>query len=647
MRRYDHLSVLKPPYCLYGIIILSLHCHPHPFPHSFPEGPNMLLMNISSHKSLRVYFPILIAAGLLLTSFVIYLCVRDSQESPKEKILGYTRDFYDKYSEKGGMADSTQSKILAEATANIDNDSLFFSEMKKFSRRMFQKGDQVIAFDYLKQIMAILEAESSHNNDLLRFKAYCYLLLGAATDEVGLTSLSQGYYFSGMNVADKVENSTIRDDFHNNLGVSMFRSGNTEKAESFFNKALEGVRTHNNKDLSNIIYNNMAAVNSEKGDFGKAIDYMLKAIQSVNSTTQKAEYYSLQTALGDLYLKNGELPMAYACLSNAFRNLDPVENKTYLYDASLLLADYFFQTAKDDSVRKYMEVARGLADLTNNPGHKLTLYDKEAEIASSQGNFKEAFAIAAESRRLKDSLYNAENSQRIERANNIYEIEKKAYEEKSGIATWNPVVVFTTMSLIVLLLVAVTVWIILMKRKNDRINTEKARTASELAEMRERQLAEERKIKEEKDEELRLFNQKLTSFTLERIKNNERIGEISTEAKRALINVGPRDKEQQALLKEIISKLEVLQSDTRWEEFQYYFEKVHPDFYTRLDAAHPDLTAKDRRLCALLSLGLSTKDIGLVTNLEVRSVESSRNRLRKKLGLENDRNLFDYIRTFS
>ena len=42
------------------------------------------------------------------------------------------------------------------------------------------------------------------------------------------------------------------------------------------------------------------------------------------------------------------------------------------------------------------------------------------------------------------------------------------------------------------------------------------------------------------------------------------------------------------------------------------------------------LTVKEKHLCAFISLGLSTKEIAAITFREVRSCESSRNRLRKK-----------------
>lgn len=590
------------------------------------------------------YLPFVLVVATIMAA-VICFCTYSNKENTDEDIFAYSQEFFDRY--YGGASDSALKQLLEDGRLKIDedNDSSFYADMKKFGRKMFEKGDQILAFEYLKNVLAILDGAGKGNDDMMRYKAYCYLLLGAATDEVGLSSLSQGYYFSGMKIADIIGDSAIKYDFYNNLGMSLYKGGSKDRAESFYRQALAGAKSIRNDVLLYIVYNNISELNAEKGDLASAIDNMLKAVQTVDKTSLAEDYYSLQSALGSLYIRDGNLPMAYACLSNAYRNQCSLGNKAFLYNTSLMLADYFNKTTKPDSVRKYMDIAWKMADVADNPWHKITLLDKESDMAVASGNYREAYGLQMRLKQMKDSLRNVENIQQIERANNIYEIEKKAFEEKQGIARWNPVVVFVLMSLVVLLLVAFAVCVMVVKRRSDRINEEKAQTASELAELREKQLAEERDRKEKQEEELRLFNQKLTSFTLERIKNNEKLEEVSMEMKKALVNVPPRDKDQQTLLRGIIAKVTALLSDTQWDEFQYYFEKVHPDFYLSLDKAHPDLTAKDRRLCALISLGLSTKDIASIINLEVRSVESSRNRLRKKLGLDNDQNLFDYIRS--
>lgn len=74
-----------------------------------------------------------------------------------------------------------------------------------------------------------------------------------------------------------------------------------------------------------------------------------------------------------------------------------------------------------------------------------------------------------------------------------------------------------------------------------------------------------------------------------------------------------------------------------------YFEQVHPSFYKNIEEKCPDLTIKEKRLCAFLRLGLSTKDIASITFTEVRSVESARNRLRKKLDIASDESLIEFL----
>jgi DNA-binding CsgD family transcriptional regulator len=52
------------------------------------------------------------------------------------------------------------------------------------------------------------------------------------------------------------------------------------------------------------------------------------------------------------------------------------------------------------------------------------------------------------------------------------------------------------------------------------------------------------------------------------------------------------------------------------------------------------------RLCALLRLNLSTKEIANMLNLTVRGVESARYRLRKKLGISEEARLTDFMINF-
>jgi DNA-binding CsgD family transcriptional regulator len=57
----------------------------------------------------------------------------------------------------------------------------------------------------------------------------------------------------------------------------------------------------------------------------------------------------------------------------------------------------------------------------------------------------------------------------------------------------------------------------------------------------------------------------------------------------------------------------------------------------------PALTPNERKLCALLRSGLSSKDIAILTFQNPQSVDVARYRLRKKLNMANEENLSDFL----
>ncbi|MEX0636555.1 MAG: LuxR C-terminal-related transcriptional regulator, partial [Ferruginibacter sp.] len=80
-----------------------------------------------------------------------------------------------------------------------------------------------------------------------------------------------------------------------------------------------------------------------------------------------------------------------------------------------------------------------------------------------------------------------------------------------------------------------------------------------------------------------------------------------------------------------------------WENFTKHFDKVHSDFVVNLKDKHATVTGNEIKLCAYLRMNLSTKEIAQLMNISVRGVEISRYRLRKKLQIASEMNLFDYL----
>jgi len=86
----------------------------------------------------------------------------------------------------------------------------------------------------------------------------------------------------------------------------------------------------------------------------------------------------------------------------------------------------------------------------------------------------------------------------------------------------------------------------------------------------------------------------------------------------------------------IISNINSLSLNEKWEEFNTSFEKLYPTFFSKMLEKYSDLTKNELRLSALLKLNLSTKEISTITQQSIRAIEMARFRLRQKMKLQKD-----------
>jgi FixJ family two-component response regulator len=70
---------------------------------------------------------------------------------------------------------------------------------------------------------------------------------------------------------------------------------------------------------------------------------------------------------------------------------------------------------------------------------------------------------------------------------------------------------------------------------------------------------------------------------------------------------------------------------------------LYPEFYNNLTSKYPNLNAGDIKLCAFLKLDFSNKQIAEYEHISVRTVESKKYRLRKKLELSKEIDLNKWV----
>ena len=151
----------------------------------------------------------------------------------------------------------------------------------------------------------------------------------------------------------------------------------------------------------------------------------------------------------------------------------------------------------------------------------------------------------------------------------------------------------------------------------------------------------ENRNKERLKSKLEMKERELVAFLLQLSQKNELLHRITRQLN-ALAKEGTETKSER--IQKLLQLLENQPDDTLdWDMVEVQLEKLHPGFMSRLLLKHSKLTAKDKKLCACLKLGLTSKEIAGLNNLTPQSVEIARVRLRKKLKLPHHIRLASYL----
>jgi DNA-binding CsgD family transcriptional regulator len=166
-------------------------------------------------------------------------------------------------------------------------------------------------------------------------------------------------------------------------------------------------------------------------------------------------------------------------------------------------------------------------------------------------------------------------------------------------------------------------------------------------------IKESRKREEKERELIQLRNEKLQSelefksnelanSTMAIIKKNEFLMNIKEILFHQKTELGSRypDKYYDKVIKKID---ENMTSQEDWKVFETNFDRAHDQFLKTLKDNYPELTPSDLRLCAFLRMNLASKEIAPLLGISVRGVENHRYRLRKKLNLEIESSLTEFI----
>ena len=175
-----------------------------------------------------------------------------------------------------------------------------------------------------------------------------------------------------------------------------------------------------------------------------------------------------------------------------------------------------------------------------------------------------------------------------------------------------------------------------LKEQRERFRREQEEKEYELTKLRAEQLETELKHK----------SGELADSTINLVRKNDILRTLDEKMQTLSDSIMQND--SKAVQKQAISRIrhEIkrnMEDDDNWERFQENFNIVYDNYLGTLVSMFPTLKKNDLKLCAYLKMGLSSKEIASLLNTNLRSIETARYRLRKKLGLEGGANLTGFL----
>ena len=107
------------------------------------------------------------------------------------------------------------------------------------------------------------------------------------------------------------------------------------------------------------------------------------------------------------------------------------------------------------------------------------------------------------------------------------------------------------------------------------------------------------------------------------------------------------NREMRGELRRIIRQMQQRASGEDWKEVETTLVGMNDIFFENLLKEFPNLTKNERKLCTLIHMNLSTKEIANITHQSTGSINVARSRLRQKFGLtDSDTSLIAFLDRF-
>lgn len=439
------------------------------------------------------------------------------------------------------------------------------------------------------------------------------------------------YALQGLECFENINHETRKADALKQIGDIESGLENHESSIKYFKEALEIYERYEETFYVAYTQNSLGISYQNLNDYKSAENYFNLAVENAKKVEDNLGITNALHNLGDIKRLQGKYSEAKPILIEAKAIAEKENLKLGMVNALVGLSKIDFQNKNYNAALKNNAEAIDLAKSLGAMSHLARLYKNRSTFLEGLNKNNDALEFLKLYQTINDSLFTTKKSQQIEELKAIYETEQKETEislQKKEIETLNA------------------------QAENDKLTKTlyaigmfSFLAIAGLIYFSFKQRMKKNKIEREKQEEIYkqeiAFKKKeLASQTLHLVQKNTFIQELKDNLEKI--------KRSPELFKVEFRRIVMLlkkesAEDKDWEVFKSYFSEVHNNFDNKIKQVYPDITEKEMRLASFLRMNLATKEIASMLNVLPESVLKSKYRLKKKLNLEKETDLNQFL----
>jgi len=381
-----------------------------------------------------------------------------------------------------------------------------------------------------------------------------------------------------------------------------------------------------------LAYSNLANLYEQQQQQDSAAWFLKLALDDFEKSNNVAYLPGAYTRIGENELKKNHAENSLMYFKKALAIAESTDNKQAKVSGLMAIGKWYLKLNKFNEARKYFQEANQLAITLSDKIFEIKTLEALVQLNELQKNYAETARLQSRLLLIKEEFYSIEREKIVKSLEVQFDVTEKnrklAFVSKEHeVSKLTNYLLGTGITVLLILFVIGYLYLKSINRRDRQLLKTKEALVNALEKQKKLKEIQFRNDMDHKESQL-------SGITLQMFQKNELLNEI----KAAIDNQQPLSEQQ--LVKMVNRHFE---QDNIWNDFDLYFESINKNFYTRLKQAHPEISGNDLKICALIKLNLSIKEMSSILNISPDSVKTSRYRLRKKLRLAADDNLTTFI----